>query len=208
MANPNWKKGMTPWNKGKKTGLVPKSVFKKGHKHTEEFLGEASRRMKKNWESGLFTGMTGKKMSKETRNKMSESHRLKLTYNWKGGLPNCIDCGKKLSSRYGKTRKCLVCSGRYKGGITPEDRLARVKFREQIQKKVFERDEYKCKFCGSGGSLTVDHIQSWAEYVELRFNMDNCRTLCMKCHYEITFGKPMPPTVRAWGHNLSRRDHL
>jgi hypothetical protein len=31
--------------------------------------------------------------------------------------------------------------------------------------------------------------------------MENCRTLCMDCHYLITFGKPKPKDV-IWGHNL------
>lgn len=47
-------------------------------------------------------------------------------------------------------------------------------------------------------------IQPWAEYVELRFDINNCRTLCMACHYKITFGKDMPKGVTAWGHNLSQ----
>jgi hypothetical protein len=53
-----------------------------------------------------------------------------------------------------------------------------------------------------GVNLHVDHIQPWAEYVEGRFDMNNCRTLCVKCHYKITFGKEMPETIISWGHNL------
>lgn len=91
----------------------------------------------------------------------------------------------------------------WKGGITPIDHAERVKFKREIQKKVFERDDYTCQICGiRGKDMTVDHIQSWAEYVELRFNIENCRTLCAKCHYQITFGKPMPPEVKAWGHHM------
>ena len=75
-------------------------------------------------------------------------------------------------------------------------------FQRTIQRGVFERDDYTCQMCGARGvDLQVDHIQSWSEYVELRFNMDNCRTLCAKCHYGITFGRPVPSGVRGWGHN-------
>lgn len=49
--------------------------------------------------------------------------------------------------------------------------------------------------------LQVDHIQSWTEYIELRFEMNNLRTLCMECHYFITFGKKKPENV-VWGHNF------
>src|SRR3990167_9470433 len=57
-----------------------------------------------------------------------------------------------------------------------------------------------------GINLQVDHIQSWSEYVEERFSMDNCRTLCANCHYNITFRKPMPKKIKAWGHNLLERE--
>jgi hypothetical protein len=89
--------------------------------------------------------------------------------------------------------------------VSSKDKLERNRFRSQIQKQVFKRDNYTCQICGKrGGNIQVDHIQPWAEYVELRFCIDNCRTLCVKCHYKITFGKPMPPNIRAWGHNMKQ----
>ena len=116
---------------------------------------------------------------------------------------------KKGFVPWNKGTKGLMPSGEnnhlWKGGITPKDRLNRVRFRDIMQKQVFERDNYTCQLCGQvGGKLQVDHIQSWSKYVELRFNMDNCRTLCMNCHYQITFGKPMPVNIKSWGHNLSK----
>jgi len=56
-----------------------------------------------------------------------------------------------------------------------------------------------------GGKLQVAHIMSWADYPELRFNLDNCRTLCMACHYFETFGRELPEDVTTWGHNLSHK---
>lgn len=93
----------------------------------------------------------------------------------------------------------------WKGGITSEDKAERAKFRHIIQKLVFKRDDYTCQICGEkGGKLQVDHIQPWSEYIEGRFDINNCRTLCMGCHYFITFGKPMPVEVKVWGHNFER----
>ena len=89
--------------------------------------------------------------------------------------------------------------------ITPKDKLERHRFRNEIQKLVLERDDYTCQMCGSrGGYLQVDHILSWSEHVELRFDINNCRTLCMDCHYKITFGREKPKEVTTWGHNFSQ----
>jgi len=90
-------------------------------------------------------------------------------------------------------------------GITPEQKLLRHKFRKTMQASVFARDNYTCQMCQQySGNLQVDHIKRWSEYPELRFDIDNCRTLCMACHYFITFKRKLPEGV-IWGHNLNRR---
>ena len=112
--------------------------------------------------------------------KLSEEHIQKL-------------CGPRVNARKRPNER-----------VTPKDRLERLRFRNEMQKKVFERDNYTCQLCREkGGHLQVDHIQPWAEYVEGRFSMDNCRTLCMDCHYKITFGRPKPKDI-VWGHNLRK----
>lgn len=93
----------------------------------------------------------------------------------------------------------------WKGGITTEDKKLRLKFRKTMQMKIFARDNYTCQVCDIYGSnIQVDHIKSWKDYPELRFDMKNCRTLCMACHYYVTFKRKLPNGV-VWGHNLSRR---
>jgi len=121
--------------------------------------------------------------------------------------------GRKIASKRLKGRtpwnKGLKMVIHSTGNKSKDDYKARRRFKNQIQKAVFERDDYTCQSCGNRGvDLQVDHIQSWADYVELRFSMDNCRTLCARCHYEITFGKPMPSHVKGWGHNFLDRGVL
>jgi len=62
-------------------------------------------------------------------------------------------------------------------------RLERIRFRNMMQKTIFERDNYTCQGCGSRGvTLHADHIKPFAYYPELRLVIDNGRTLCVPCH--------------------------
>ena len=87
----------------------------------------------------------------------------------------------------------------WQGGITGQDASERNRFGKTMLRLVFERDNYTCQSCfKSGGDLHVDHILPWATHPYRRFDLDNCTTLCVPCHYEKTWGKPMPETSY-WG---------
>src|SRR5581483_8523966 len=89
----------------------------------------------------------------------------------------------------------------WKGGLYTQNQLMRSKFHKEFQALVFIRDNFTCQICNSKQKLQVDHIKSWAKYPELRFDINNCRTLCQKCHYFITFKRVMPKNIKTWGHN-------
>lgn len=117
-----------------------------------------------------------------------------------------IGCRKHTPETIEKIRKAM--SGRKlkkeEEYILPESKRERGRFRREMQKKVFERDNYTCQICGARGvNLHVDHIKSWADYPELRFKMDNCRTVCMSCHYYLTFKRKIPQGL-VWGNNFSK----
>ena len=72
----------------------------------------------------------------------------------------------------------------WKGGITPINTKIR-NSPEYIlwRKAIFERDNYTCIWCKQySGSLVADHIKPFALFPELRFALDNGRTLCVICH--------------------------
>lgn len=56
---------------------------------------------------------------------------------------------------------------------------------------VFKRDDWTCVWCFKrGGDLEADHIKSFANHPELRFVLDNGRTLCIPCHKKTdTYGR-------------------
>ena len=60
---------------------------------------------------------------------------------------------------------------------------------------VFARDNWTCTECGDKSKkgyfvyLEADHIKPWAFYPELRYAIDNGRTLCRACHRQTdTYG--------------------
>ncbi len=124
----------------------------------------------------------------------------------------CIGCGK-ISYWIQKQEYCKQCSKgngikgeqhhNWKGGVTTRNKYERSLFLKYTQPKIFKRDDYRCFDCGErGGKLQVDHILPWAIYQRLRFDENNCQTLCMACHYKKTFKRELPVGV-IWGHNLS-----
>lgn len=111
---------------------------------------------------------------------------------WRGGKPKCKDCNKQLGAY--KAKRCPSCAkrGPLNYGWKNDARLANHRIRNSPEyklwrKAVFERDNYTCVWCGikgnqTGGYLNADHIKPFSLFPELRFALDNGRTLCKPCH--------------------------
>lgn len=124
-------------------------------------------------------------LSIETRKKMSESGKKKKL---------SIETRKKISEAL-KGDKCHL----WRGGISTIHSKIRNSFEYKLWREaVFKRDNYTCVWCGDnrGGNLNADHIKPFAYFPELRFAIDNGRTLCETCH----------KTTDTWGEKAKKYD--
>lgn len=110
----------------------------------------------------------------------------------------CVICGDNFSVRPSEVKKYKSCSKpecrkknkegknnpNYRHGKAyDEGRRPITKEYKMWRVSVFERDKYTCQMCGQkGGDLNADHIKPWAYFKELRYKVENGRTLCVACH--------------------------
>ena len=116
----------------------------------------------------------------EAKEKMSK--KLKGHSGFFKGKTFTLQHRKKLSiSHIGKTG---TRSSNWRGGITPENYKIRTSREYKLWREaVFKRDNWTCIWCWQrGGELNADHIKPFSLFPELRFAIDNGRTLCLPCH--------------------------
>ena len=124
----------------------------------------------------------GKKLPEDVKRKISETCKRN------GIAPS--DAAREKAKRFGEA------NNKWKGGITPINVRLRNKLRENKEyrlwrKAVFERDNFTCTMCNAKDkTLNADHIKSFSLFPELRYAIDNGRTLCVFCHRKTdTYGK-------------------
>lgn len=127
--------------------------------------------------TGISPWNKGKVWSEETKEKMRIAKLGKKSARSKDGLNSFR---KKMTG---------VNHPNWKGGMSTVNEKIRKSFEYKLWRTaVFERDNYTCVWCGSKSSkknaviLNADHIKPFAYFPELRFAIDNGRTLCKKCH--------------------------
>lgn len=92
-------------------------------------------------------------------------------------------------------------------------RVTRTKRWKALRAEILERDRYRCRSCGCGGRLEVDHIKPVRTHPELSYEPRNLQALCPSCHTKktrIECGHPPPRQDRLDWRNmvesLERRD--
>lgn len=154
----------------------------------------------------------GKKHSIETRLKMSLAQKGEKHANWGIKLPLSTRLkmsqtkkrmgtkppsakGRKISIearlKLSEQRKGNKNPG-WRGGVNPINKSIRHSLEYRLWREaIFKRDNYTCIWGGKahGSKLQADHIKRFSDYPELRFAIDNGRTLCVECHRKTdTFG--------------------
>ena len=148
-----------------RNGKPNKGHFKKGHFVPDEWRKKMNQ--KGNHRSPKSEFKVGDIMAEETKEKIKNT--LKGTTH----PPKTIE----------KRRQSLIKHWDEKG----RKQYSRPKHQNwqynQWRKKVFTRDEFVCQKSGQkGGYLQAHHIYNFAEYPELRFNVDNGITFSKEHH--------------------------
>lgn len=160
--NPTWLK-QYQFKKGHKINIGKKGYwtgrkrppFSEGHKRriSKSMTGDKNPAKRPEVKEINRIAHLGKKASSLTRNKESEARKGIKHWNWQGGKTS-----KSMQIRNSKEYKLW-------------------------RESVFRRDNYTCIWCGQvGGMIHADHIKPFSIYPELRFAIDNGRTLCLNCH--------------------------
>ena len=201
-----FKKGYIPWNKGKDSRTKTKCDFCGIFTLKDRWCFNRARHH-------FCSPACQQKFDKGYPRKYKNGHPMlgktgELSPNWKGGLPDCMDCGKKLNRKQSYSsingvaikanrKRCKSCNYKYyirekawnwMGGKSFEPYpLGWTKtFKEQIRK----RDNYKCRICGvpeieCDRKLDIHHI----DFNKNNLSHDNLISLCRKCHSRILFDK-------------------
>jgi len=170
--------------------------FVKGHEGYKFWSGK---KMSDGLRKKLSIAHKGKKLSKEhVANAVAGRRGYQHSEETKAKIGKALK-GRKYSEK-SLTNMSLGQKKRFKnkknhpnwrGGITPESvSIRNSKKYEEWRGDVFSRDKHTCRKCGQvGGSLEAHHIKSFANYPDLRFELENGITYCERCHSKVDLVK-------------------
>ena len=153
-------------------------------------IGKGNYKHKSGYKRPLRTLEWSKKLGAAHKGKIiSQKHRDAVSSKLKG-VPFSKEHKDRIgTSLRGKPKsashrmKLSITIGEKKGWVTTLNFRIRHSVEYKLWREaVFKRDGYKCIWCGATGFINADHIKPFAYFPELRFAIDNGRTLCVPCH--------------------------
>jgi hypothetical protein len=128
-------------------------------------------------------GMLGKHHSPETKEKMRAANLGKQSW-WKG-KKRSVKTRKRMSDaqkKLGNKHPFYVHGRGYLNKSIREKQMGQLDYK-LWRETVFARDDRTCQICGAcPDSLIADHVKSWRNFPDLRYEVENGRTLCAPCH--------------------------
>ena len=79
-------------------------------------------------------------------------------------------------------KNCINFEPRKNKGINKVSKK-RITVKEETYNKVMQRDNYKCRLCGTSLNLHLHHIDGRGK--DLTNDINNCIMLCRHCHLEV-----------------------
>lgn len=150
------REGLVPWNKGKKTGIVPKSSFKKGlspwNKNKKGLQVAWNKGLTGENNSKILSGknhpMYGKHHTEEAKEKIRKAHSGEKSFFWRGGTGEFYFRGNGW---------------------------------DRIRLEVWKRDSFTCQKCGKANcKIYAHHIVPFV--ISKDNSLSNLITLCCRCH--------------------------
>lgn len=162
LLNPDFNK---KWRQKMKIGWT--DAKKESHR-----LLNKGKKLSEDHKKKISVAHVGKKISKETREKLRIVNIGKINAdNNPMRKPGCVYFFKGENNPNWKGGTSRI----YKTGYYSSEY-------KQWRRDVFSRDNYTCQDCGETGYVTAHHIKSFAHYPDLRFDINNGKTLCQSCH--------------------------
>lgn len=115
----------------------------------------------------------------------STSEAVNIYLYEKGGIEKARETQSTMENRIKSScRQRGIAIEDFEGFATTEQHMARnnTYYKEWVR-NVFQRDNYTCQCCGKrGGNLNAHHLYNFAEYEDLRYDVENGITFCEECH--------------------------
>lgn len=108
--------------------------------------------------------------------KCANGHTSKIRYNKLQQGDGCRQCFYLRNSGENHPN--------YSTNLSDEDRILNRGYQEyrEWRKAVYKKNAYRCAICSSNKYINAHHLHNFADYPELRTDIDNGVTLCKECH--------------------------